>query len=162
MLTSSEAVNADARAGEHGSDNVRVQVTDDNSGYSERINVRAKDNLGKRYRLDSNIRVEFSPGQFELNDTFSLNLQADGAVKPDPHGAFDASGGTDANLQQGRTVSAGAFTVNGQLITVASGDSILSVIEKINASDSARRRPAGRRTASCSKLPARRRIWWMP
>lgn len=123
------------RDGEHGSDDVRVQVTDDNSEYSERINVRARDNLDKRYRLDSRIGVEFSGGQFELNDTFSVNLQVDDAVKPDPAGAFDASGGTDANLEEGLNVGAGTFTVNGELITVDADDSILSVIAKINVSD---------------------------
>ncbi len=123
------------RAGEHGSDNVRVQVTDDNSDYSERIDVRRNHNLGRSYRLDSGIRVEFGPGRFELNDTFSLNLQVYDAVKPDPVGTFDASGGTDANLEEGLDVGAGTFTVNGELITVDADDSIASVILKINTSD---------------------------
>ena len=114
--------------------NARVEVTDNASPYAERFNIHRNDPLDEVYTLSIGIELTFGVGSFDSGDTFNVTLQTGPDVKPNPTGAFDGSTGTDANLEASLDVTAGSFTVNGELIAVAANDSIDSVLNQINAS----------------------------
>ena len=121
-------------AGERGVSNAQVEVTDNSSPYKEKININKNDPLSEVYTLSIGLEFTFGLGSFDGGDTFSVDLQTGSDVKPDPNGTFDGSLGTDVNVETALPVSAGSFTVNGELITVAANDTINSVLSRINGS----------------------------
>ncbi len=82
--------------------------------------------------LGDGLSFSLGDGKLAKGSIFEFTAQAGLDLKADPNEAFDGSTGGLTNLDS--VVTAGAFEVNGETISVDADDSILTVLDKINAS----------------------------
>ncbi len=97
------------------------------------ITVRNSDPPGTRYTLADGLRVAFASGSFTTGDRFAVSVSASTPSAVDPSKPFDGTGAQRPGFEEGVTVVPGSFTVNGVGVAVASGDSIDTVMARINA-----------------------------
>jgi len=85
---------------------------------------------GQTVSVADGLSVSFGSGALVSGDTFDVGVFISAPASVNPDTAFNASPGFEA----GRSVSAGAFSINGVSISVAADDTVNSVLAKINNS----------------------------
>ncbi|WP_447968544.1 hypothetical protein [Nitrospira sp. M1] len=84
--------------------------------------------------LDNGLELSLSAGALTANDTFTVDVfdSIGSAINPD--NPFNGTRNDNPNFDDGLSVSAGSFEVNGHSITVAASDSLNEVLTKITQS----------------------------
>jgi len=90
---------------------------------------------GATTSIADGVSVSFGAGTLNAGESFTADLvAAAGKVTLDATKAFNGTGIDSANLEAGRTVTDGSFTVNGTTIAVHASDSLDDVLARINGS----------------------------
>ncbi len=139
--------------GSQGDDTLRFRVTSRNGtvGGGRDINLRIYDQGGTKVMenisfgagtpaetpisLSNGLTVSLGTGDVLRNDEFTVSIYTTIDSEVDPDLAFDGTRNDDPNLEPGLPITAGSFTVNGEIISVATDDTINTVLDRINASD---------------------------
>lgn len=150
--SSSEVTIGGTYNGDQGDDTLRLRVTSRTRtvGGSRDINIRVYDRAGTRtleniihrsgdppgtpIALSNGLTVSLGAGDAERNDEFFVDVSTSVDSEIDPDLAFDGTRNDNPNLEPGLPITAGAFTVNGETISVADDDTVAAVLDRINAS----------------------------
>jgi len=123
------------RTGLRGTNNLRLWVNDSLGNRVTNLDIRSTDPPDLQYELGNGLFLTLGAGSTVSFDTasFSVSDTIGAVVNPDnPLGGLRNS---NPNLQFGTTpIVDGAFSVNGQSISVSTNDTINDVISRINAS----------------------------
>ena len=151
--SSSEVTIGGTYDGSGGDDTLRFRVTSRTRtvGGSRDINIRVYDEVGTKtlenivhragtpagtpISLSNGLTVTLGAGDARRNDEFFVDVSTSVDSEVDPDLAFDGTRNDNPNLEPGLPITAGSFTVNGELITVAADDTVNTVLDRINASD---------------------------
>ncbi len=115
-----------------GVNNIRVRVYNGAGNQIEQVTFNAS-NLTRT--LSNGIQVTLQAGgSVVANDQFFVGVSTTTGMAVNPQNAFNGTGNARANLEPGKTVTNGTFSINGASIAVLASDSINSVLAKINAS----------------------------
>jgi hypothetical protein len=113
---------------------VSVRVYDSNNNQVDSFNLRPGQAPGTQRTLANGLRVSFSAGNLRANSEFSINVSSTTPTSVDVTKPMNGTRADSAWLDEGVTVTNGAFRVNGVLISVAASDSIQDVLDRITAS----------------------------
>ena len=137
--------------GDYGDDTLRLKVTQNRTvGGSSNIRIKIYDSSDKRIEnlnwpawtppdtemtsSKTGLTVSLGAGITKKNDTFYVDVSTSVDSEIDPDLAFDGTRNDNPNLEPGLPISAGSFYVNGEEITVDADDTVIGVLDKINAS----------------------------
>ncbi|WP_454064827.1 hypothetical protein [Candidatus Nitrospira salsa] len=84
--------------------------------------------------LDNGLELSLSAGALTANDTFTVDVLDSIGSAINPDNPFNGTRNDNPNFDDGLSVSAGSFEVNGHSITVAASDSLNDVLTKITQS----------------------------
>ena len=118
-----------------GGKNMRLEVRSSSNALVDQVQLGGNDPAGTEYLLSSGLRVSFSDGTRDKNDTFPVAVSATTGSAVDPTKPFDGTRNDRPNFEYGTTVTAGSFDVNDVTIDVLASDSIQTVLDRINASE---------------------------
>ena len=123
------------RTGTHGSNNLRIWVNDSLGNRVANLYIRGNDPLDQQYDLGNGLFLTLGAGDTVNLDSTTFDVfDAVGAVV-NPSNPLGGIRNSNPNLQYGTAaIVDGAFTVNGESISVATSDTINDVIARINAS----------------------------
>jgi hypothetical protein len=115
--------------------NVRFAVVNQSGttlkSYSANLTAGQEFDLGAEFGL----KIAFSAGTLRRNNVSSATtVSKTVGTDVNPAAAFNGTANTRPRFENGAVVGAGRFTVNGAAIDVLAGDSIQSVLAKIDAS----------------------------
>ncbi|QDV08198.1 hypothetical protein Poly30_37340 [Planctomycetes bacterium Poly30] len=108
-----------------------IEVTD---GSGDLIETLTFGSGGGTQTLASGLEFTLGSGALTLGDTFALDVSASVGTSVRASAAFDGTGDAAPEFDPGRSVSAGTFVLNGVSIDVAASESLLDVLDSINAS----------------------------
>ena len=120
--------------GDVGAEDVKLGLYDEGGALIQKRTIRSYQ-AGTLVYFTDGLRIKLDAGYIEKNDTFDFDVYGTVGSVVDPDKAFDGTGNLRPNLEYGKTVQAGTFNVNGELISVAPDDTIQSVLARISASD---------------------------
>ena len=103
------------------------------SGLIETIEVTEEEDV--EYSTSNGLRFSLSTGTLVNGDTFEFDVFENTPAAVDPDKAFNATGANRPYFEDGVSVTAGAFSINGTEITVNADDTINTVLQKITDSD---------------------------
>ncbi len=110
-----------------------LEVRDSQSQLIETLNLNLYQ-ADDQVTLQNGLTLSLSSGTLTFGDSFTVDVfDATGSVV-DPTKPFNGSRNDNPNFENGLSVSAGSFEVNGVTISVAIDDSINTVLAKITAS----------------------------
>lgn len=111
----------------------RFEVRDGDGNLLDTI-AHGFNGAGTVFTLSNGLELSFSSGTIQLGDSFQLDVSASvgGSVRLD--NAFDGTGDASAGFDEGFSVGAGSFEVNGVAIAVNANDTLRAVLERITAS----------------------------
>jgi hypothetical protein len=111
---------------------LKVEVRDGNDDKIDEVNFR---NLAPDtpLLLSNDLKLSFAAGALKKNDTFQVDVSDLVPTSVNPDAAFSVTGDGRADFEDGLVVGAGSFDVNGVNISVAPGDTINSVLDRITA-----------------------------
>lgn len=122
------------RDGTHGVDNLTIRF-EDPQGSRTNIVINANHPEDRQYDLQNGLYLTLGPGSLINNDTTSIQLFDNIGASVNPDNPFGGLRNSNPNLQFGTpSIVNGSFQVNGQSITVTSGDSLNDIVARINAS----------------------------
>ena len=123
------------RTGVHGVDNLRLWLNDSTGTRITNIDIPRTDPLDQQYDLGNGLFLTLGAGALVNLDTATFDVfDAVGAVV-NPDNPLGGLRNSNPNLQFGTAaIVDGAFTVNGESISVSTADTINDVISRINAS----------------------------
>lgn len=123
------------RTGVHGVNNLRIWINDSGGNRVANLDIRGNDPIDQPYDLGNGLFLTLGAGATVNQDTATFDVfDAVGAVV-NPANPLGGLRNSNPNLQFGTApVVDGAFTINGEAISVATTDSINTVIARINAS----------------------------
>ena len=123
------------RNGTHGADNLRIWVNDSLGNRVTDLDIRGSDPLDQRYDIGNGLFLTLGSGDTVNLDTATFQVfDAVGAVV-NPNNPLGGIRNSNPNLQYGTAaIVDGAFTVNGESISVTTADTINDVVARINAS----------------------------
>lgn len=119
--------------GRVGQDPILIEVRDGQGGLVDTISM-LNEPPDTVFTLSNGLDVSFDNGQIRLNDSFTVDVFNSIPSSIDPFAKFNGAGGDDPNFEPGFEVTSGSFEVNGVVINVGAGDTVMSVIEKITTS----------------------------
>ncbi len=122
------------RNGDVGEDYLRIAIYDEGGSYIERLNFQSSDPPGTVQWSSMGIGVSLGAGYVKRNESFFIDVDAGVSQALDPTKAFDGTRTDDPWLEDGMSVTAGSFDINGETISVAADDSVNDVLAAINAS----------------------------
>lgn len=109
-------------------DSTRVDVYDSSGSRVRRLNLDAT-NYGEPLNVQEGLTVAIGSGSFVTGDSFTISAAPQPPPPIDPTATFDTPGYFD----EGVSISAGSFTVNGTTIAVAADDTLDAVMARITA-----------------------------
>lgn len=118
------------QGGVRGSSAITLEMRDSQANLLDTVAIAAADPVDQSYALSNGLSLQIGAGVVVLGDTFTVDVNDNVNQAPDPDAAFNGS----PNFENGVSVTAGSFQVNGETINVAADDSINSVLAAINAS----------------------------
>ena len=124
-----------SRGGTHGAQNLQINVYDSNNVEIDSIGLGNKDAVDQQYTLSNGLVLTLGEGDLVKNDTLTVAVSDSVGTAVDPDNPFNGTRSDDPNLEGGLSVSDGSFQINGTTIDVNAGDSINSVLDRINQSD---------------------------
>ena len=86
------------------------------------------------YTLQNGLELSLSSGTLTTNDTFTVDVSDSTGSSINPDAPFNGTRNNNPNFDNGLSVSAGSFDVNGTSITVNADDTLNNVITTINQS----------------------------
>ena len=122
------------QGGTHGTDNLAIEVYAPDNTIIETVNILAADPQTQTYSLSNGLSFQVNAGTLVTGESFTVDVSdvTPSAVNPD--NPFNDPGNNRPNFDEGLSVTAGSFDVNGVAISVDADDSINSVLAKINGS----------------------------
>lgn len=120
--------------GVHGQDRLRIRVRDPGGSVLQNFTVRQDDPLDQQYAIGNGLYVTLGAGSLSNNDTTTINVFDTIGSAVDPTNPFDGVRNSNPNLDAGQSVSFGSFSLNGETLNVAAGDSVQSILSLINQS----------------------------
>ncbi len=121
--------------GTHGTDKLKLNVFDSNNNQIDTININKNDAIDKQYSLANGLVLTLGEGDLQVGSSFTLDVSDSTGTAVDPDNPFNGSRLDDPNLEEGLGVTDGSFSINGTAIDVSAGDSINTVLDRINQSD---------------------------
>jgi hypothetical protein len=112
---------------------LEVEVTDGSSNVIDTLNFRNV-SPGTPVTLSNGLTLAFGAGTLTAGESFTVDVSTSARSAVDPTNAFDAFGDSSPNFEEGLSVTAGSFDVNGVTINVAANDTINSVLANITSS----------------------------
>ncbi len=123
------------RNGTHGVNNLQIRVEDSLGNLITNVNIARTDPLDQQYDLGNGLYLTLGPGDLINRDTTTLQVFDNVGAVVDPGKPLGGIRNDNPNLQFGiAPVVDGSFEINGQVIGVATSDSINDIIDRINAS----------------------------
>jgi hypothetical protein len=123
-----------SREGTVGQDDVKLKVFDSQEQQLEEITFDKDDPIGTPVQLQNGLKVSLAAGFLADKDSFTVSASATVGSAVDPDKAFNGTGNDIPNFEDGVSVTAGSFTVNGESIQVDADDTINSILAKITSS----------------------------
>ena len=123
------------RGGTRGSDRLKIKVYDSNNAEIDQIVIRPWHPVDKQYTLNNGLELTFSAGDLVKKDTFTLEVYDSIGAAVDPDKSFNGTRNDNPNLEDGLSVTAGSFQINGTTIDVQADDTLNSVLDRITQSD---------------------------
>lgn len=121
------------RAGERGVDRPRIRIYDPQGQTIRTFTVNRNHALDRLYSLRNGLSVTVGEGFLVNRDTAVFQVFDGVGSAVDPDKAFDGLRNDNPNLEFGLpAIVNGSFQVNGEAIAVNAGDSVNSVITRIN------------------------------
>ncbi|MGE0728764.1 MAG: hypothetical protein AB7O92_10280 [Acidimicrobiia bacterium] len=111
----------------------RLAVTDSGGAAVATITIPSGGNGTVRTIADG-LSVSFSAGSFSFGDEFTVDVSASQGTDLRVGAAMDGTGDASANFEAGTAVNAGSFELNGTSISVAAGESVQDVLDRVTAS----------------------------
>ena len=123
------------RNGTRGVDNLRIWLNDSSGTRIADLDIRRNDPLDQQYDLGNGLFLTLGAGSTVNGDTTTFRVfDAVGAVV-NPDNPLGGVRNSNPNLQFGTApIVDGAFTVNGESISVSTADTINDVVARINSS----------------------------
>ncbi len=122
-----------AQGGVIGTDQVLIDVLDEQGSVLEQLTVANDYAPGANIALANGVTLSLSAGRVVEGDAFSVDVST--SVPVDQEAAFDGGGGGAPAYLLGAAITDGAFELNGASIDVYASDSLTTVIDRINAAD---------------------------
>jgi hypothetical protein len=121
--------------GTHGTDNLQISVFDSGNNQIDQIDISSLDSIDQQYTLSNGLTLSLAEGNLLEGSSFTVAVfdSVGAAVAPD--NPFNGTRLADPNLEDGLSVTAGTFEINGTTIDVQAGDSLNTVLARINQSD---------------------------
>ena len=111
----------------------KIEITDGSSNVIDTLNFNGV-NPGESLTLSNGLTLAFGAGDLTAGESFTVDVSTSVRSAVDPDNAFDGSGDSSPNFEDGLAVVAGSFDVNGVTINVAANDTINTVLANITAS----------------------------
>ncbi len=121
--------------GTHGVDNLQIKVFDPLDAQIDVININQSDPLNTAYTLANGLTLTLGAGDLIKDDEFTIQVFDSVGSVVDPAKPFNGTRNQNPNFENGLSVTAGSFQVNGETITVLANDTINSVLSTINQSN---------------------------
>lgn len=125
---------AESFSGTVGSNFIAFRVTDGSGSLVDVVTYSAEEGAGTEKTLSNGLTLSLSDGVAAGGDSFTVDVFASVGSSIDPDAALDGVGNQSAGFEEGTSVTAGTFEVEGETISVDSGDSLNDVLAKITAS----------------------------
>jgi hypothetical protein len=120
--------------GVHGTNDIRLQVQDENLNPVENIFIDSSDPIDQQYTLSNGIIFSLGAGSLSDGDTFTLDVyDAVGSVV-DPAKPMDGTRTDNPIIEYGYNIVDGSFDINGATIAVNTSDTINDVLDRITQS----------------------------
>jgi hypothetical protein len=124
------------RNGTRGSDDLRIWVNDSLGNRLQNFTIGRSDPIGQQYDLQNGLFLSLGAGALVSGATAALQVYNGIGAAVIPGNPLGGVRNASANLEYGGpAIANGAFAVNGEAISVSTGDSINDVIARVNASD---------------------------
>ena len=126
-------VGGNANLSTSSSTNLRFKIKDGSGAvlYDHNAAYRAGDSI--YLGADIGLSIKFAAGNVRANDASSTTVSTSTPTTVDAGAAFNAGTGLAPRFDGGAQVTAGSFSVNGTSVNVLAGDSISSVLARINS-----------------------------
>jgi hypothetical protein len=111
----------------------KIRVTD-GAGATVKTLTLPGSNPAGTYAVADGLSLTLTSGTLKLDDTMHVDVRASVPGSLDPTKAFNGTGDAAPGFDSGHAVTAGSFTVNGTVITVAANDTVNSVLARLSAS----------------------------
>ncbi len=111
-----------------------VKVTDSTGATVANVAMGALDPAGTTYTLANGLEFSFSAGTIRQKDSWQVSVNPSTPTSVDTTKALGGTRAQSAWLDDGVTVTNGNFTVNGESISVATTDTLTTVLDRITAS----------------------------
>lgn len=122
------------RAGIHGQNDLRIKVYDSNNNQTDIIKINANHAIDQQYTLKNGLVVTLGEGDLLKNDTFTITVNDSQGSAVNPDKPFNGAGNDSPHLEDGLSVTAGSFKINGTTIGVQANDTLNSVLDRITQS----------------------------
>lgn len=122
------------RTGTHTVSRIDVRVYNSNGNTLDTIRIQATHPIDREYTLSNGLVFTLGAGTLINGDDFYMNVYANTPSAVDPDKSFDGLRDDRPNFDDGLSVSAGSFDVNGITIAVNANDTINTVVDRINSS----------------------------
>ena len=129
------------RGGTHGTNNLRIRVTDPLGGLLTQFNIQANDPLNQQYDLTNGLFLTLGPGDLIDNDTTSIQVFQNIGSAFDPNQPLGGIRNENPNFQYYPApntldpITDGSFQLNGETILVSTTDTLNTIVDRINQSD---------------------------
>ena len=111
-----------------------VQLVDGADVEIDRVSVAAAYSVGSALAFSNGLTLSLSAGILAAGAELEVAVSASTPGAVDPDQPLDGIGPNDPHLDEGESVNTGTFEVDGNLILVASSDSIQDVLDRVSAS----------------------------
>lgn len=123
------------QGGIHGQDNLSINVLKPDQTLLETISIASSDPIGNLHTLSNGLTFSLAAGDLLQDDEFTVEVFHNVGSAVDPDNPFNGTRNSNPNFQNGLSVAAGTFDVNGESIQVLASDTISQIISKINTSN---------------------------
>lgn len=117
-----------------GTEPFTLEMIDGGGTVRQTLTLDSNYTSGTAISLNNGLTVTLGAGQIRRNDTFSVSTSATVGSAVDPTKRFNGTGNAAPGFEDGVTVGAGAFTINGTSIDVFASDTLNGVLSRITAS----------------------------
>ena len=122
------------QGGTHGTNDLAIEVYAPDETLMETVTILAANPLTQTYSLSNGLSFQVDAGTLVVGESFTVDVSDVIPGSVDPDNPFNDSGNSRSNFDEGLSVTAGSFDVNGVTITVNADDSLNSVLDRINGS----------------------------
>jgi len=122
------------QGGEHGTDDLSVELRESDGTVIETISVAQTDPTDTVYLLSNGLTFQLGAGSLTQDESFSISVNHQIGTRVDPDKAFDGVRNDNAQFDVGLSITAGSFDVNGVTVDVYANDTLNTVLDRITQS----------------------------